>query len=146
MRRVKVITGLKIEERFAGDHVEVWKQVFYPPYPTRIQGTDDFLVSDFPIEREIIPVLTFCKTGKPDVFVAYSSEVEELLGVPIRKLSKENAGLHDVVLRTKAKVNEHARAANKWHSFFTASEDKLRGYMYMTFWQRIKFLFGVHPE
>lgn len=135
-----------VNERFAGERVEVWKQAFYPPYPSRIQGTDDYLVSDFPIEREIIPVLQFCKAGGPDLLVAYSSEVEELLGVPIRTLSKENAGLHDVVLRVKAEVNEQARVARKWHSFFTASEDKLRGYMYMTLWQKIKFLFGVHPE
>ena len=136
MRRVKVITGLKIEERFAGDHVEVWKQAFYPPYPSRIQGTDDYLVSDFPIEREIVPVLRFCKAGKPGLLVAYSSEVEELLGVPIRTLSKENAALRSAVGGTRSTANAKIHAALK----------TLHRYRYMTFWQRIKFLFGVHPE
>lgn len=136
MRRVKVVTGLKVEERWAGDCVEVFKQVFYPPYPTNIRGTDDFLISDFPIEREIIPVLPFCTRGKPDLLVAYSAEVEEILGVPIRALSKENDELRLVARDIRDQANA---------TYYTVAKTVYK-YKHMSLWQRIKFLFGVHPE
>ena len=41
------------------------------------------------VTERIVPITQFCRPGHPDLYIAYTEEVEELLGVPIRVLLKE---------------------------------------------------------
>jgi len=69
------------------------------------------------VEHVVVPITQFCRPGRPDVYIAYSREVEELLGVPIRTLITEK--------------DEAIASLNN----FRHEVAKLRG---MTPWQHIK--------
>ena len=44
------------------------------------------------VTERIVPITQFCYgNGKPDLYVAYSQEVEELLGMPFRIILKEKS-------------------------------------------------------
>ena len=71
--------------------------------------------------------MQFCHTGKPDVFIAYSEEVEELLGIPVRCMQKELETLRASL--SSATYNEKK------------AKDKLLKFQSMSRWERFKFLF-----
>ena len=55
-----------------------------------IKGSDDVLVSDtIPVKQIAVPIIHLCQRGREDVYIAYSEEVENDLGIPIRTITKE---------------------------------------------------------
>ena len=88
MRRVKFIKELIIEEVLAGPYVEYYERSF--DFSRCALIGDDEVIGPLDVAtRHIVPVTQFCSTGKPDLFIAYSKQVEELLGIPFRVILDE---------------------------------------------------------
>lgn len=99
------------------------------PSLTSLPGgpTAMMLVDNAPLV-EYAPVIHLCGAGRDDVFVAYTKDVEELLGIPIRTILSENDCLSQSLEAIKSKCFSYE---GKFH----------RITQMMTFWQRLKFLF-----
>lgn len=110
MNTVDVVTNLEIQKVPAeGDRIEL--------------HTMDSLFSE--IESHVVPVSRVCRTGHPDLFIAYSPQVEEKLGVPIRAILREAEAsrlawnsARDHMLRLQNRITE-ARFLDRLKYLFT---------------------------
>jgi hypothetical protein len=97
MREVTFIESFNTRTVYAGDVVEYQSMGYAPNVAI---GTDTFLES-VPIKTEIAPVTRICSSAKPDVFIAYSREVEEIIGVPIRVIIEKSESCEKSLHRAK---------------------------------------------
>lgn len=80
--------------------------------------------------RDYAPVVAIFGVGRRDVYFAYTQEVEELIGIPIKTILSENTAL------LKQNVNLHHAAKQLSHTIHEVR--------HMSFWHRLKFLFTKH--
>ena len=104
MREVIFISGFKKELIRAWDYVE-----YYQAPPLHTMAMDNSLLAideSTTITRKIAPVSHFVIGGRKDVYIAYSDEIEELIGIPINILQSqlENAQKNELRLSMKCGV------------------------------------------
>lgn len=115
VKKIRRVGGKNHVERFVMPQKLLWVQDFSDPFePVNCE-----------VQEQRYPIIRFCESNKPDLFVAYSEEVEQLIGIPFKVM------------------NESLMAAN-------TANDALRGILYgyrtMRLWDRVRFLFGWKPE
>ena len=87
MKSATLITGLVKTQVFRID-----RACYYQLRElSMFQATDGEMLAspEMTITERVVPITQFCRPGRPDLYIAYTEEVEELLGVPIRILLKE---------------------------------------------------------
>lgn len=77
-------------------------------------------------KKHLVPITRFCFTGKPDLYVAYTEYLEEVLGIPIRIILKEKE-------ESLGAYQGARKEAERWKGRYSAINC-------MTLWQRFKFL------
>ena len=88
MRQATLIIGLETRIVYCGQDVRYYTT---GPLDYPLMASDGEISTEkMTVPEKIVPITQFCRPGKPDVYIAYSEEVEELLGVPIRCILKEN--------------------------------------------------------
>jgi len=119
MKTAIFIEDLIVKKVMATDYYE------YHPHtvPEFTARCEDIILESFDeteaFKRKIVPINRICSSTKPDLYIAYSEEVEELLGVPIRA----------ILDKAEAIQQKHSRVlhANLWHRViwvFTGVRDK----------------------
>jgi hypothetical protein len=121
MREVTFIESFNIRTVMAGD---IFEYQLMGEVPNIAIGTDTFLES-VPIETKIAPVTRLCDSAKPDVFIAYSQEVEDTLGIPIKIIIDRSKECHAELYNLQI-----------WQS----------GILRMTMWDRIKAVFKGYKK
>ena len=87
MKTAILITGLVKERVFRTDAAHYHQMSELRPF---VATDGKMLVSpEMTVTEKVVPITQFCRPGRPDLYIAYSEEVEELLGVPIRVILKE---------------------------------------------------------
>ncbi len=77
-------------------------------------------------KKHLVPITRLCCMGKPDLYVAYTEYLEEVLGIPIRTIIKDKEE-YQVAWR------EQKEETIKWRIRFLNVKD-------MPFLKRLKFL------
>ena len=81
-----------------------------------IASDDNLLAAESNITEHVVPITQFCRPGRPDIYIAYSHEVEDFLGVPISVLIKEKAQAYAELQRLRSLTAwQHIKKA--WHLF-----------------------------
>lgn len=126
VRKVKLIMGLIVEEVLAhSDRIEYFSNnSINANYSI---ASDGKILDTKYITKSIIPIHKFCAIDKPTLYIAYSDEVEELLGNPIRTCIAETE---------RARKREKDLACQAFDA-----RNELNKYKTMKFWSRLKFLF-----
>lgn len=66
------------------------------------------------VTERVVPITQFCRPGHPDLYIAYTEEVEEMLGVPIRVILKEKDEAISALERLRSMTAwQHIKAAWK---------------------------------
>lgn len=118
MRTAHFVSRLIVEEVRDLSSVRYYEHVM-PEFP--IVATDGAVLDiEHAVTEHIAPVYHICRTGRQDLYVAYSKQVEELLGIPIRLLVEEK---------------ESARGETR------RLQERLWMVAGLSFWLRLKFLF-----
>lgn len=129
--KVTIVMGLKTCEGARCSFDEI--RYFAPERPLPIATSADFVLpdlEDFQVQEKIVPIIRLCEVGRPDVLVALTEEVENLLGVPVRAL----------VRRTKEAEFQAERGFHVERKYRTLTDVVRR----MGVWHRLKFLFGLY--
>lgn len=151
MKTVKVITGLKIENRVLYDDQD------YLEYYSRdglhavsAEGSTKFIDKKF--EVKVAEIQHFEFSHQPDLFLAVYDDVDKFLLEPFRLLRQQKTTLEDRVRFLEGQLHvASTRVTNVQEAWSMVSlrastlERELIEYQEMTLWQRIKFIFGVHP-
>ena len=131
MKRVKFVESLNVKEVAVGSCVDMMRYATLEECAP-IDGTDRIL-APVKTNTRVVPIHQFCESGKPDIFIAYSKEVEELLGMPFNVL-------HNDLKEAKA-YSERIKSSL---SRFTLENDvlskKLLQVNNASIWQRLKYL------
>lgn len=114
---VTFVSGLRTELVPQYDHGTVRYHEMKHPFAVSNTSVLDLTEA---VQTKIATVFQICEIGKRDVYVAYSEEVEKLLGIPIRCILKEK--------------NNALAESKRYRSRLWA----IHG---MSFWNRFVFLF-----
>lgn len=133
MIEVTVITGLekKLVPLMRGD--EITYQTLDGLQPVSYSG-GEFLEMQ-PIKERVIPVHMICRVdfGKPNyTHIAYTEEVEQLLGIPFNALKREN---NQLTKQNFGLIVENERLTKKMYKMTQGS-----------LWEKLKLLFGGAHE
>jgi hypothetical protein len=132
MQKAILVTKLVYEEvpvLSGGDYVEYIVRGGNPGYAS-IVNYDAVLLTE-KVYCNVVPVNEVCfADGRPRLYVAYSEEVERLLGVPVRAIS------------TRAQVAESLAADNA--TKFNILLDTARELVNLGWVDRLRFLFGAY--
>jgi hypothetical protein len=128
-RKVLFIRDLVVEEVHIAD---VHEYAYYGRTTQPVLfGHDAVAVSEVVCDKKIVPFNQICQEGKPDLFIAYSEEVEELLGQPIRAIKAQADYAQKQATNAVARYHRNLRYLNDLKS---------------SFWRRLNFLFGSYGE
>ena len=119
MKSATLITGLTKQRILRTDHA----RYYHVPELRPFIATDGemFAPTEMEVTERVVPITHFCRPGHPDLYIAYSEEVEELLGVPIRVILKEkDAAISELHILRSLTAWQHVKAAWK---LFVASVD-----------------------
>ena len=112
MKMATLVTGLQKQAVYRGETARYISHTM--PYP--LMATDGELLmptEEITVKERIVPITQFCYgNGKPDLYVAYSHEVEEILGIPFRIILKERSDAFA--------ENERLRSLSAWDHIKTA--------------------------
>ena len=124
-----------------GDHINFHN---YPDRPIRVRGSDEFIV-DAPIQIKQVGVERYVEFGRntqeKEHLVAFDPEIRKLLGINEQKLKDElnqMKRLHDSAIKTNETLVKFKNDLLKENE---ALVEKLNAYLFITFWQRLLFLF-----
>ena len=141
MRQVKLYTLKEDVVVVTGDHINFHN---YPDRPIRVRCSDEFIV-DAPIQIKQFGVERYVEFGRnaqeKEHLVAFDPEIRKLLGIDEQKLKDElnqMRRLHDIAIKTNDTL------VNYKNDLLKENEDlveKLNAYLFLTFWQRLLFLF-----
>lgn len=126
MRKKVILVDVRVTEvqAYSLEHYEYYYHKGGAAILDPVEGP--MICPEVKIEKHLVPITRFCHTGKPDLYVAYTKYLEEVLGIPIRTIINEK----DEWLR----AYQGARSeADNWGSRYSAINC-------MTVWQRLKFL------
>ena len=141
MRQVKLYTLKEDVVVVVSDHINFHN---YPYRPIHVRGSDEFIV-DAPIQIKQVGVERYVEFGRntqeKEHLVAFDPEIRKLLGINEQKLKDELNKLEQryEVLSMLNKVNIETK-----NMLSKENEDlveKLNAYSFITFWQRLLFLF-----
>ena len=141
MRQVKLYTLKEDVVVVTGDHINFHN---YPDRPIRVRGSDEFII-EAPIDIKQAAVERYVEFGRntqeKEHLVAFDPEIRKLLGINEQKLKDElnqMKRLHDGAIKTNETL------VNYKNDLLKENEDlveKINTYPFLTFWQRVLFLF-----
>ena len=141
MRQVKLYTLKEEVVVVTGDHINFHN---YPDRPIHIRGSDEFIV-DAPIHIKQAGVERYVELGRntqeKEHLVSFDPEIRKLLGINEQKLKDELnqvKRLHDGAIKTNETLVKYKNDLLKENEDLV---DKLNVYLFLTFWQRLLFLF-----
>ena len=141
MRQVKLYTLKEDTVVVTGDHINFHN---YPDRPIRVRGSDEFIV-DAPIQIKQVGVERYVEFGRntqeKEHLVAFDPEIRKLLGINEQKLKDELVQmkrLHDGAIKTNETLVKYKNDLLKENEDLV---EKLNAYSFITFWQRLLFLF-----
>ena len=141
MRQVKLYTLKEDTVLVTGDHINFHN---YPDRPIHVRGSDEFIV-DAPIQIKQVGVERYVEFGRnaqeKEHLVAFDPEIRKLLGINEQKLKDELVQmkrLHDGAIKTNETLVKYKNDLLKENEDLV---EKLNAYSFITFWQRLLFLF-----
>ena len=141
MRQVKLYTLKEEVVVVNGDHINFYN---YPDRPIRVRGSDEFII-DAPINIKQVGIERYVEFGRnaqeKEHLVAFDPEIRKLLGINEKKLKDELTQmkrLHDGAIKTNEILVNYKNDLLKENEDLV---DKLNVYLFLTFWQRLLFLF-----
>lgn len=95
MRKIKFVS-MKIEDRMVYDHDEILEVVGCMSVQDEAGG---FVRAEDTVEikRVVVPINTIKHINRPDLYIAYSPEVEDILNIPIAAIVRR-ANTNDMVM------------------------------------------------
>lgn len=130
---VDLITSMKVEKvpKLSGrDYVEYITHGGFPANSSRVTASDHVLLTER-FYTHIVPITQICfANGRPDMYVAYSKEVEKLIGVPVR------------AIKERVQAAEDSAAINATN--FNILLDTARELVGLGFLDRLRFLLGLY--
>ena len=141
MRQVKLYTLKEDVVVVVSDHINFYN---YPDRAIRVRGSDEFIV-DAPIQIKQVGVERYVEFGRntqeKEHLVAFDPEIRKLLGINEQKLKDELVQmkrLHDGAIKTNETLVKYKNDLLKENEDLV---EKLNAYSFITFWQRLVFLF-----
>ena len=141
MRQVKLYTLKEDVVVVTGDHINFHNS---PDRTIRVRGSDEFIV-DVPIQIKQVGVERYVEFGRntqeKEHLVAFDPEIRKLLGINEQKLKDELVQmkrLHDGAIKTNETLVKFKNDLLKENEDLV---EKLNAYSFITFWQRLLFLF-----
>lgn len=141
MRQVKLYTLKEDVVVVSADHINFHN---FPYRPIHVRGSDEFIV-DAPFTIKQIGVERYVEFGrknkKEEHLVAFDPEIRKLLGINEQKLKDELEQikhLHDSAIKTNETLVKYKNDLLKENEDLV---EKLNAYSFITFWQRLLFLF-----
>ena len=148
MRQVKLYTLKEDVVAVTGDHINFHN---YPDRPIHVRGSDEFII-DAPINIKQVGVERYVEFGRntqeKEHLVAFDPEIRKLLGINEQKLKDELTLLknelnqvkrfHDTAIKTNETLVKYKNDLLKENEDLV---EKLNAYSFITFWQRLLFLF-----
>ena len=148
MRQVKLYTLKEDVVLVTGDHIDFHN---YPDRPIHVRGSDEFII-DAPAPIKQVGVERYVEFGRDtqdkEHLVAFDPEIRKLLGINEQKLKDELTLLKNEINQMK-RLHDGAIKTNETlvkykNDLLKENEDlveKLNAYSFITFWQRLLFLF-----
>ena len=112
-RCATLITGLVMQRVIMGRNASAHYYTV-PELGPLIASDGEILALTEPmkITERVVPITKVCSRGKSDLYIAYSEEVEELLGVPVRVILKEKDAAYAELNRLRSmSAWEHIKTA-----------------------------------
>lgn len=141
MRQVKLYTLKEDVVVVVSDHINFHN---YPDRPIHVRGSDEFII-DAPAPIKQVGVERYVEFGRnaqeKEHLVAFDPEIRKLLGINEQKLKDElnqMKRLHDGAIKTNETLVKYKNDLLKENEELV---DKLDAYSFITFWQRLLFLF-----
>ena len=141
MRQVKLYTLKEDTVLVTSDHINFHN---YPDRPIHVRGSDEFII-DAPIQIKQVGVERYVEFGRntqeKEYLVAFDPEIRKLLGINEQKLKDELTQmkrLHDGAIKTNETLVKYKNDLLKENEDLV---EKLNAYSFITFWQRLLFLF-----
>ena len=141
MRQVKLYTLKEDVVVVVSDHINFHN---YPDRPIHVRGSDEFII-DAPIQIKQAAVERYVEFGRntqeKEHLVAFDPEIRKLLGINEQKLKDELVQmkrLHDGAIKTNETLVKFKNDLLKENEELV---EKLDAYSFITFWQRLLFLF-----
>ena len=141
MRQVKLYTLKEDVVVVVSDHINFHN---YPDRPIHVRGSDEFII-DAPIQIKQAAVERYVEFGRntqeKEHLVAFDPEIRKLLGINEQKLKDELVQmkrLHDGAIKTNETLVKYKNDLLKENEDLV---EKLNTYSFITFWQRLLFLF-----
>ena len=141
MRQVKLYTLKEDVVVVVSDHINFHN---YPDRPIHVRGSDEFII-DAPIQIKHVGVERYVEFGRnaqeKEHLVAFDPEIRKLLGINEQKLKDEDVQmkqLHDGAIKTNETLVKYKNDLLKENEDLV---EKLNAYSFITFWQRLLFLF-----
>lgn len=106
-----LITGLKTQRIRRIKHAQYYDMQHLCPL---MASDGEIFISEEAVKRRVVPITQFCYgRGKPDVYLAISHEVEDLLGVPFNIVLKERGEFAAECSRLRGEV-ARLKAVTLW--------------------------------
>ena len=141
MRQVKLYTLKEDVVVVTDDHINIPN---FPDRPIHVRGSDEFIV-DAPIQIKQVGVERYVEFGRntqeKEHLVAFDPDIRKLLGINEQKLKDELVQmkrLHDGAIKTNETLVKYKNDLLKENEDLV---EKLNDYSFITFWQRLLFLF-----
>ena len=141
MRQVKLYTLKEYTVVVTGDHINFHN---YPDRPIHVRGSDEFII-DASVKIKQVGVERYVEFGRnaqeKEHLVAFDPEIRKLLGINEQRLKDElnqMKRLHDGVIKTNETLVKYKNDLLKENEDLV---EKLNAYSFITFWQRLLFLF-----
>lgn len=141
MRQVKLYTLKEDVVVVTGDYIDVHN---YPDRPIHVRGSDEFII-DAPFTIKQVGVERYVEFGRniqeKEHLVAFDPEIRKLLGINEQKLKDELVQmkrLHDGAIKTNETLVKYKNELLKENEDLV---EKINAYSFITFWQRLLFLF-----
>ena len=141
MRQVKLYTLKEDTVLVTGDHINFHN---YSDRLIHVRGSDEFII-DAPIQIKQATVERYVEFGRntqeKEHLVAFDPEIRKLLGINEQKLKDE---LNQVKRLHDGAINTNETLVKYKNDLLKENEDlveKLNAYSFITFWQRLLFLF-----
>ena len=141
MRQVKLYTLKEDTVLVTGDHINFHN---YSDRLIHVRGSDEFII-DAPIHIKQVGVERYVEFGRntqeKEHLVAFDPEIRKLLGINEQKLKDELNQVkrfHDTAIKTNETLVKYKNDLLKENEDLV---EKLNAYSFITFWQRLLFLF-----
>ena len=141
MRQVKLYTLKEDVVVVVSDHINFHN---YPYRPIHVRGSDEFII-DTPVHIKQAGVERYVEYGRntqeKEHLVAFDPEIRKLLGINEQKLKDELVQmkrLHDSAIKTNETLVKFKNDLLKENGDLV---EKINAYSFITFWQRLLFLF-----